>query len=150
MIQADITNLTDLKRYDAFFRSGTVFAGWPTEQSSRSKICFDQSLGISAESSSEKQAAAWRFLQMILEAELSFDRNGFPVDQTELEKMLTRDINSAIYQLNDDGEYELDKKGERIELARSTWYSAEWRKHYIYSLTETQRVKFLELIRHSV
>ena len=150
MIQADITNLTDLKRYDAFFRSGAAFAGWPTEESSLSRICFDESLGISAGSSSEKKDAAWCFLQTFLESEFRFSQMGFPVNQKQLEKMLTEDMNSAVYQLDDKGEYELDKRGERIELAKSTWYSPEWRRHDIYALTDTQRTKLLDLIRHSI
>ena len=80
----------------------------------------------------------------------SADHYGFPVRVDALEKLMSDDEAAVAYRVDEDGEFELNKKGERIERPRSSWYSPEWRRHYEYALTEAQRAKLLQLIENAV
>ena len=150
MLQAHIGSLEELKWYDAFFPSEACFAGWPTESGSRSRICFDEMLGIGQHCTPEQREAAWQFVRMVLQEDYSADHYGFPVRVKALEKLMSDDEAAVAYRVDEDGEFELNKKGERIERPRSSWYSPEWRRHYEYALTEAQRVKLLQLIENAV
>ncbi len=150
MYRAHISNLNDLKWYDAFFQSGACFPGWPSEDSSYSRICFDECLGVNIDTSEEKRHAAGSFLSAILQPEYVRSCNAFPADEAELKRLLAEDAMRISYRTDEDGEYELDDDGDKIEIPRSSWYSPEWRRHYIYAITDAQKEKLLELIRHSV
>ena len=63
---------------------------------------------------------------------------------------MTEDAAAVSYRIDKDGKFELNKKGEKIEIARSSWYSPEWRQHYVYALTEKQQEKLLQLIDSAV
>ena len=75
---------------------------------------------------------------------------GFPVRSAVMEKWIEEDAAAVSYRLDEDGEFELDDDGEKIELARRSWYSPEWKRHYEYAITEGQSKKLLELIERSV
>jgi hypothetical protein len=75
---------------------------------------------------------------------------GFPVLREKLEKELAEDATQVAYRVDEKGKFETDKNGKKIEIARDSWYSPEWRRHYIYALTETQKQKLLNLIENSV
>ena len=75
---------------------------------------------------------------------------GFPVVREQTEKLLDEDMAAVSFRLDEKGEFELDKKGEKIEIPRSTWYSGEWRQHYVYALTEAQKDRLLKLIDSAV
>ena len=64
--------------------------------------------------------------------------------------ILAEDMAAVSYRMDEDGEFELTKKGEKIEIPRSSWYSGEWRQHYVYALTEGQRDRLLALIESAV
>ena len=150
MYQAHIASLNDLKWYDAFFQSSACFVGWPTEDGSKSRLVFDECVGISAACSDEEVAAAWSFVRNLLNEDFERQCTGFPVGTDALEQLLEEDSLAVTYRLDEKGKFELDKKGRKIEVARSTWYSPEWRKHEVLSLTEQQRIKLLKLIHDSV
>lgn len=150
MYQAHIASLNDLKWYDAFFQSSACFVGWPTEDGSKSRLVFDECVGISAACSDEEVAAAWSFVRNLLNEDFERQCTGFPVGTDALEQLLEEDSLAVTYRLDEKGKFELDKKGRKIEVARSTWYSPEWRKHEVLALTEQQRIKLLKLIHDSV
>lgn len=150
MLQAHITTLDDLKWYDSFFENGASFIGWPTEKGSSSRFCFDESLGISSACSEEEQTAAWQFVRLLLQPGFADSKYGFPVIRDSLEKQLTADAEAISFRVDEDGKYETDKNGNKIEIARDTWYSPEWRRHFVYALTELQREKLLTLIEGCV
>ena len=149
-LQVHIGNLEELKWYDAFFPSEASFVGWPTANDSHSVICFDEMLGIGQNCTQDEQEAAWRFVRMILEDDYSGHCYGFPVRVSALEKLMEDDASAISYRIDDEGEFELDDEGEQIELARSSWYSPEWRRHYEYALTDAQRTKLLQIIENAV
>ena len=64
--------------------------------------------------------------------------------------MLDKDAANVVYLRDEKGRWKLDKEGERIEAARDSWYSPEWRRHYEYALTEELREKLLTLIENAV
>ena len=150
MLQAHIATLEDLKWYDAFFESGVCFAGWPTLTGSVSRFRFDEALGISAACPEEKRNAAWQLMRRMLSEDYMEACYGFPVLREKLEKELAEDATQVAYRVDEKGKFETDKNGKKIEIARDSWYSPEWRKHYIYALTETQKQKLLNLIENSV
>ena len=150
ILQAHIGNLEELKWYDAFFPSEASFVGWPTEDGSHSVLCFDEMLGIGQNCTRTEQEAAWQFVRMILEDGYSDRCYGFPVRVSALEKLMADDAAAISYRIDEDGRFELDDEGEQIERARSSWYSPEWRRHYEYALTNTQRAKLLQIIENAV
>lgn len=149
MLQAHIGSLEELKWYDAFFPSGASFAGWPTESGSRSLFCFDEQAGVAAHCGEEKQNAAWEFIRCLLEEEYCRESYGFPVSSGLLNRILDEDAAAVSYRLDEKGRFELDDDGEKIERPRSTWYSPEWRRHYDYALTESQRDKLMTMIENA-
>ena len=56
------------------------------------------------------------------------------------------DAENIRYRMTEEGEYELDDDGGKIEAARSVWYSPEWRAHGVYAMTREQAEKYRELI----
>ncbi|MCR5090714.1 MAG: hypothetical protein K6C08_14540 [Oscillospiraceae bacterium] len=150
LLQAHIGSLEELKAYDDFFYSGACFAGWPTETSSFSRFCFDECLAVSADCSADKKEVVLQLLQLLLSEQYSESGYGFPVQQEKLEEWMTEDAENIIYEVDEEGEFILDKKKEKVEAARSVWYSAEWRKHSVYALTAAQREKLLNLINSCV
>ena len=149
-LQAHIATLEDLKWYDAFFRSGACFPGWPTETGSASRLCYDECLVANAALPEEKRAAAGAMLRSILDPKYAAECNGFPAVESALEKLLADDASWIVYKVDEDGKYVLDKQKNRIEVPRSTWYSPEWRKHEVYAITAAQREKLVALIRNAV
>ena len=150
MLQAHIATLDDLKCYDSFFENGASFVGWPTEDGSLSRICFDESLGISSDCSEAEQSAAWQFVRLLLQPGFTDPEYGFPVIREILEEQMTEDAEAISFRLDEDGKYETDKNGNKIEIARDTWYSAEGRRHFVYALTDLQREKLLTLIENCI
>ncbi|MBQ9664078.1 MAG: hypothetical protein IJV40_13095 [Oscillospiraceae bacterium] len=150
MMQAHIGSLDELKWYDAFFESGACFAGWPMEEGSASQLRFDENLVVSAACTEEQQKAAWTFLRTLLSPEYTADGYGFPVVAETLKERMAADAAAVSYRLDEKGKFELDKNGNKIEIARDSWYSPDWRRHFVYALTETQQQKLLTLIEHSV
>ena len=150
MLQAHIATLDDLKCYDSFFENGASFVGWPTEDGSLSRICFDESLGISSDCSEAEQSAAWQFVRLLLQPGFTDPEYGFPVIRETLEEQMTEDAEAISFRLDEDGKYETDKNGNKIEIARDTWYSAEGRRHFVYALTDLQREKLLTLIENCI
>ncbi len=146
LLQAHIGSLEELKAYDDFFNSGACFVGWPTENSSYSRFCFDECLSVSADCSAEQKAAARQILSLLLTADYSESSYGFPVQRDRLEELMEEDAANIVYRVDEDGHFVLNKKKEKTEAARSVWYSAEWRKHSVYALTDVQRGKLLKLI----
>ena len=150
MIQAYIATLDDLKWYDAFFEHGASFVGWPTQKGSASRFCFDECLGISSACSEEIRRAAWQFVRLLISEEYMKTCYGFPAVKKALENKMTEDAANVAYRIDEKGKYETDKNGKKIEIARDSWYSPDWRRHFIYALTGTQRQKLLTMIDHSV
>ncbi len=150
MMQAHIASIQEFKWYDAFFESGASFPGWPTKTGSFSRIQFDESLGVSISCSETQREAAWQFMRAVLTEDFAAGCYGFPVRSAVMEKWLEEDAAAVSYQLDEDGEYLLDDEGEKIEQARRSWYSPEWKHHYEYAITEEQRIKLLELIKRCI
>lgn len=150
MLQAYLETLDDLKWYDAFFDSGVCFAGWPTREGSRSRLVFDECLGITADCPEDAQLAAWQFVRRLLSEEYQENSSGFPVYRKLLERQMAADAAAVVYRVDEKGKFETDKNGNKIEVARDSWYSPEWRKHNIYALTRRQMEKLLTLIENSV
>ena len=150
LLQAHIGSLDDLKWYDSFFENGACFIGWPTETGSHSRIVFDECVAVSAACSAEQRTAAGVFIRTMLMQEDNGRQYGFPVLRKQLEKLLDEDAENVSYRVDDKGEFELNAKGQKIEIARSSWYSPEWRKHYVYAVTPTQREKLISLIESGV
>ena len=94
--------------------------------------------------------AAWQFVREILSENYMRSQYGFPAREAVLEKLMKEDMENIVYLLDKTGKPERDRNGKRIEQARSTWYSPEWRKHGEYALTAVQREKLLVLIRQTV
>ena len=115
-----------------------------------SQIRFDECLAVNASCSDEEREAAWQFLRILLSDEFASECYGFPVRSAVLEKWLEEDASAVSYRVDEDGEFELDDDGEKIEIARRSWYSPEWKRHYEYAITDDQCEKLLELIRRSI
>ena len=150
MLQAHVATMEEFKWYDALFESGAAFPGWPTEEGSASRLCFDETVAVSAAASEERQRAAWQFMRVLLSEDYGRGCYGFPVRRSVTETILAEDMAAVSYRMDEDGEFELTKKGEKIEIPRSSWYSGEWRQHYVYALTEGQRDRLLALIESAV
>ena len=150
MLQAYLETLDDLKWYDAFFDSGACFAGWPTREGSRSRLIFDECVGIAADCPEDAQLAAWQFVRRLLSNDYQESSSGFPVYRKLLEQQMAADAAAVVYRVDEKGKFETDKNGKKIEVARDSWYSPEWRKHNIYALTQRQKEKLLILIENSV
>ena len=150
MLQAHIGTLEELKWYDAYFPSEACFTGWPTESGSASRFYFDEMIGISSACSQEKAEAAWQFVRVLTEEEYVRGSYGFPVRRSLLEQMMNEDASAITYRIDEKGKLIRDKQGQKIEQARNSWYSPEWRRHYEYALTAAQREKLLGMIEHAV
>ena len=150
MMQAYIETLDDLKWYDAFFHSGACFVGWPTEEGSRSRLVFDECIGIAADSPEDTRLAAWKFVRNLLSEAYQESSPGFPVYRSVLERQMAADAAAVVYRVDEKGKFETDKNGKRIEIARDSWYSPEWRRHYVYALTQRQKEMLLTLIENCV
>lgn len=150
MLQAYLETLDDLKWYDAFFHSGACFVGWPTREGSRSRLVFDECIGIAADASEDAQLAAWQFVRRLLSEAYQESGAGFPVYRSLLERQMAEDAAAVVYRVDEKGKFETDKNGKRIEVARDSWYSSEWRRHYVYALTQRQKEMLLMLIENSV
>ena len=150
MMQAYIETLDDLKWYDAFFHSGACFVGWPTEEGSRSRLVFDECIGIAADSPEDMRLAAWKFVRNLLSEAYQESSPGFPVYRSVLERQMAADAAAVVYRVDEKGKFETDKNGKRIEIARDSWYSPEWRRHYVYALTQRQKEMLLTLIENCV
>ena len=150
MLQAYVETLDDLKWYDAFFHSGACFAGWPTREGSLSRLIFDECVGIAADCPEDAQLAAWQFVRRLLSNDYQESSSGFPVYRKLLEQQMAADAAAVVYRVDEKGKFETDKNGKKIEVARDSWYSPEWRKHNIYALTQRQMEKLLTLIENSV
>ena len=104
---------------------------------------------MAAHCGEEKQNAAWQFIRCLLEEEYCRESYGFPVSASLLNRILDEDAAAVSYRLDEKGRFELDDDGEKIERPRSTWYSPEWRRHYDYALTESQRDKLMTMIENA-
>ena len=149
-LQAYLETLDDLKWYDAFFNSGACFIGWPTREGSRSRLVFDECVGIASGCQEDAQLAAWKFVRRLLTEEYQENCSGFPVFRSLLERQMEADAAAVIYRVDEKGKFETDKNGKKIEVARDSWYSPEWRRHYIYALTQRQKEMLLTLVENSV
>ena len=149
LMQAQIGTLEELKWYDAFFPSGACFVGWPKPEGSASILRFDELLGIGSGTEADDLSAAWQFLRTVLRDEERQSRDGFPVLRESLETMMDEDAADVIYQVDEKGRWKRDAEGERIEAARNSWYSPEWRRHYEFALTGEQREKLLTMIENA-
>ena len=63
---------------------------------------------------------------------------------------MAADAAAVVYRVDEKGKFETDKNGKRIEIARDSWYSPEWRRHYVYALTQRQKEMLLTLIENCV
>lgn len=149
-LQAYLETLDDLKWYDAFFNSGACFIGWPTREGSRSRLVFDECVGIASGCQEDAQLAAWKFVRRLLTEAYQENCSGFPVFRSLLERQMEADAAAVIYRVDEKGKFETDKNGKKIEVARESWYSPEWRRHYIYALTQRQKEMLLTLVENSV
>ena len=149
-LQAYLETLDDLKWYDAFFNSGACFIGWPTREGSRSRLVFDECVGIASGCQEDAQLAAWKFVRRLLAEAYQENCSGFPVFRSLLERQMEADAAAVIYRVDEKGKFETDKNGKKIEVARESWYSPEWRRHYIYALTQRQKEMLLTLVENSV
>lgn len=150
MLQAHIATLDELKWYDAFFESGACFAGWPTLTGSVSRFCFDETLGMTISCSKGKYDGVRQLIQAMLAGDHMDAGYGFPVIRERLEKEMAEDAARVAYRVDEKGKFETDKNGKKIEIARDSWYSPEWRRHFVYALTEAQKKQLLTLIDNSV
>ena len=150
MLQAYLETLDDLKWYDAFFNSGACFAGWPTREGSRSRLVFDECVGMAPGYPEDVQLAAWQFVRKLLSEDYQKNSPGFPVYRSILEQQMAADAAAVTYRVDEKGKFETDKNGKKIEVARDSWYSPEWRRHYVYALTQRQKEMLLTLIENSV
>ena len=151
MMAAHIGSMLEFKWADSFFPNGAVFVGWPTEQGMASLLFFDETLGVSASCEGEKLEAARSFLPYLVEESYTEACTyGFPASEAQMEKLLRDDMAAISYRMDEKGKFVLNKKGEKIERARSNWYTPEWRQHFEYALTEAQYHKLMDLIAGSV
>ena len=146
LLQAHVGTLEEFKYYDAFFFSGAAFVGWPTTTGSASRLVFDECIALDAECTHEQMQAAASFLQLLMSGDWEEGAYGFPTRSARLEKLIADDMAARSFRTDEDGAFVLDDNDEKIEIARSSWYSPEWRHHYSYALTELQRQKLMELI----
>ena len=107
-------------------------------------------MGIAADCPEDAQLAAWQFVRRLLSNDYQESSAGFPVYRKLLEQQMEADAAAVVYRVDEKGKFETDKNGKKIEVARDSWYSPEWRKHNIYALTQRQMEKLLTLIENSV
>jgi hypothetical protein len=151
LLQAKIGTLEELKWYDAFFPSGECcFVGWPKLSGSASILRFDELLGFGSGLDTDVRMLAWQFLRSVLREENSEDRYGFPVLREALDRIMDEDAANKVWLRDEKGRWKLNGEGERIEAARDSWYSPEWRRHYEYALTDEQCTKLLDMIENAV
>ena len=85
-------------------------------------------------------------MRVLLDPDYEKQCYGIPLNRKASEDLIREDKDSIIYRMTEEGEYELDDDGEKIEAAHSVWYSPEWREHGVYALKEGQAEKYRTLI----
>lgn len=122
------TGLNSFQRYKEMFRDGAVYIGYPTVDGSGGHRISNayQIYGISSES--DLQDGAWEFIESVLTQKKSILPSfGFPTLKLELE----RDVQEALYVLDENGEPLLDEEGNPIPNTGST--SIYWSDGWTYT-----------------
>ena len=97
-------------------------------------LCFDETVAVSASCEEKKLNAAKSFLRYVVQQEYVEASYGFPASEKQIEKLLKDDMAAVSYRVDDKGKFILNKQGEKIERARSSWYTPEWRQHFEYGI----------------
>ena len=136
----------DMQMNEMLFGGDLTYIGFPTASGVGSYFNINSGYGISS-SCADKQAA-WSFLRSMM-TEKAIELNeywGFPANRNLLEKKL-QEAMVIEYQKDENGNYRLDEKGERIPISRGGMWSEEQNDVvYFYSLTKEQADKAMELI----
>ena len=143
-LNASVASVEDLKWYDAYFSDRAAFPGWPVADGAGSAARVEDCLAITA--CCEDPEAAWRFVRTVLDPAFEKQCYGIPLNKKASEEQIREDAENIRYRVTEEGEYELDDDGGKIEAARSVWYSPEWRAHGVYAMTREQAEKYRELI----
>jgi ABC-type glycerol-3-phosphate transport system substrate-binding protein len=143
-LNASVASTEDLKWYDSYFSDRAAFPGWPMADGAGSVARVEDCLAIAA--CSERPEDAWKFVRVLLDPDYEKQCYGIPLNRKASEDLIREDKDSIIYRMTEEGEYELDDDGEKIEAAHSVWYSPEWREHGVYALKEVQAEKYRTLI----
>ena len=142
-----IGSFTGIAQNELLFGGDLTYIGFPTASGVGSYLTLDSGYGIT--SSCADKDTAWEFLRGFM-TEKSYETGyyywGFPANRSQLEKQL-KEAMTVEYEKDENGNYLLDDKGERIPIAiGGTWNEETGEVTSIYALTQEQADKLTEVI----
>ena len=147
LIPMSVGSFDDLAMQEAQFGGKMTYIGYPTVSGVGSYMNISSGYAIS--SSCGDKEAAWQFLRGFMTPKALEDDGwywGFPANRKLLEKKLEEAM-TVEYEKDENGNYRLDEKGERIPVSRGGfWAEGMDEPMEFYALTQEQADKVMELI----
>ncbi|MCR5577513.1 MAG: extracellular solute-binding protein [Oscillospiraceae bacterium] len=147
LVQTSAYSIEDIfyNNYTQFLGGKITYIGYPTAHGTGNMISLSEA-GYGMSSKSPYKDEIWKFLRSFFTKDYQTDVYSLPsrIDVFE-EKAL--DAETVQYQKNEDGNYVLDDKGEKIPVSRYTmWDAAENKTREIYALEPEQVDQIRELV----
>lgn len=143
LTQTYLYSLDSVLWNDISFGGKSTYIGWPTTNGVGSIMSFDNGYAISKNCSNKE--AAWEFLRGMLTEDAQKEIYSIPANRKVFNEKL-EELMTPSYRKDSTGNYILDENGEKIPLARGSWYDETGMEHSVYAMTQEQADGVLSVI----
>ncbi len=148
LVQTSAYSIEDIfyNNYTQFMGGKITYIGYPTAHGTGNMISLSEA-GYAMSSKSPYKDVIWEFLRSFLTKE--YQEDGYSLSsRIDVFEEKAKAATTIQYQKNEDGNFVLDDKGEKIPIARySMWDAKEQKAKDIYALEPAQVDQILELIK---
>ena len=143
LMTGNLYSVDDLLYNDLYFGGDATYIGYPTSEGVGSMMSITSGFAMS-KSCADKEAA-WSFLRTVLTEEYQDSIWGLPINRNAFQKKLDEAM-TPTYEKDAEGNFILDKDGERVEVSRGGIGMADGSIVNFYAMTQEQADKLMEVI----
>lgn len=143
LLNAYFYSFEDVMQYPAIFNNDLTFIGFPTYDGVGNMMMLDNSYAMF--STCKDKEAAWYFLRTMFTKDYQKSCYDLPVNKELFEEKIAASMNPK-YRTDDDGNFILDKNGDKIEEPKYTMGLANGDAIKIYSLSEEMAQAVREVV----
>jgi len=150
LVEAYISDFYDTTYYGMYFggSDNVTFIGYPTADGSSYGSTITLENGLAVSSRCEHKDLAWQFVRTLFTEEYQNSQYGLPTNANSFEKKI-EEAQKIEYEKNTDGTYRLDENGEKIPVARISYWISDDNSYDIYNLNDTETARLMDLVNNT-
>ncbi len=145
LMMTSIYSITDIIYNDQYFGGSSTYIGYPTSDGSVGNLITLADSGYAMCSKSTHKDAVWQFLRNFFTEKGQSSAYAIPTNINVYNSRLKESM-TVQYEKDDNGQYKLDKDGNKIPVALGSYTGSDGKTVKFYSITQEQADKLYQAL----